>query len=133
MKTFIVRASCGYIFFPHIYIFILYFYFPSIYLSRNCIFTYHTRPRACTRVILQFQENISTSRENKIYNENKVESKNKIDDAEMKFIRKLRIAKAPAGKCHETHGEISRNQCSFASVLLEVTIRYEISQSGMRI
>lgn len=90
--------------------------------------------RVCICIILQFQENISTNRENKIYNENKVESKNKIDDAETKFIRKLlRIAKAPAGKCHETRSEISRNQCSFASTLLEVTIRYEISQSTMRI
>lgn len=85
----------------------------------------------CTRVILQFQENISTSRENKIYNENKVEGKNKIDDAEMKFIRKLRIAKAPARKCHETKFRVI-NVLSL-QFSLEVTIRHEISQSSMRI
>lgn len=90
--------------------------------------------RECACVLFYNSKKIFLpNRENKIYNENKVESKNKIDDAKVKFIRKLQIAKAPAGKCHETRSEILRNQCSFALALLEVTVRYEISQSSVHI
>lgn len=125
MKMFIMRiylchiSSCADIFSIHIFLF--YFYFPFIYLSRICIYILCVRVCARVYVISQFQGNISASRENKIYNRNKVESKNKIHDVEMKFIRKLRIAKAPAEKCHETRSEKcheTRNQCSFASALL---------------
>jgi len=46
---------------------------------------YFDMPRAQARcVISQFQENISASRRNKIYNRNKIHDRNKIDDVEMK-------------------------------------------------
>lgn len=127
-------SSCVDIF--SIYIFIFYFYFPFIYLSRICIYILCVRVCVCARVyvISQFQGNISASRENKIYNRNKVESKNKIHDVEMKFIRKLRIAKAPA-ETRLVAKNVTRRVINVLSLRLslEVTIRYEISQRHVRV
>lgn len=85
------------------------------------------RYRSCARCVMsQFQENISVSRENKIYNRNKIHGR-EIKFTMWKWNPQLRIAKAPTGKCRKTRGKTPYNQSCSASALLR-SCETEISQ-----